>query len=230
MSKKGENIYKRKDNRWEARYIKTYASDGSAKYGYCYGKTYKEVKEKATKAKSQLLFGQPQDTNTGKKQLSYYCDEWLYLKRHHIKESSYVKYYNVIENHIKPCLGDCTIQSINAVAIEKFSQNLLGDEHLSPKTVKDILTVLHSIFIYKIITYIVVMLIMISITTVMIVLIFKFSSLEMTKWLAAIIPLMISFLTVFIVIPKIITNYLFDKDEENHMLELLKVLIEHDRR
>lgn len=83
---------------------------------------------------------------------------------------------------------------------------------------------------YKIITYIVVMLIMISITTVMIVLIFKFSSLEMTKWLAAIIPLMISFLTVFIVIPKIITNYLFDKDEENHMLELLKVLIEHDRR
>ncbi|MGM9664376.1 MAG: hypothetical protein ACI3XF_05995, partial [Eubacteriales bacterium] len=63
-----------------------------------------------------------------------------------------------------------------------------------------------------------------------IVLIFKFSSLEMTKWLAAIIPLMISFLTVFIVIPKIITNYLFDKDEENHMLELLKVLIEHDRR
>lgn len=83
---------------------------------------------------------------------------------------------------------------------------------------------------YKIITYIVVMLIMISITTVMIVLIFKFSSLEMTKWLAAIIPLMISFLTVFIVIPKIITNYLFDKDEENHMLELLKLLIEHDRR
>lgn len=55
---------------------------------------------------------------------------------------------------------------------------------------------------YKIITYIVVMLIMISITTAMIVLIFKFSSLEMTKWLAAIIPLMISFFNRFHCHPK----------------------------
>lgn len=34
MSKKGENIYKRKDKRWEARYIKGYTSDGTARYGY----------------------------------------------------------------------------------------------------------------------------------------------------------------------------------------------------
>lgn len=44
MSKKGENIYKRKDNRWEGRYIKAYTPSDSAKYGYCYGKTYREVK------------------------------------------------------------------------------------------------------------------------------------------------------------------------------------------
>lgn len=35
MSKKGENIYKRKDGRWEARYIKGYHPDGTPKYGYC---------------------------------------------------------------------------------------------------------------------------------------------------------------------------------------------------
>ena len=34
MSRKGENIYKRKDGRWEARYIKGYSADGKAKYGY----------------------------------------------------------------------------------------------------------------------------------------------------------------------------------------------------
>ena len=33
MSKRGENIYKRKDNRWEARYIQSYRPDGTAKYG-----------------------------------------------------------------------------------------------------------------------------------------------------------------------------------------------------
>lgn len=32
MPKKGENIYKRKDNRWEARFIKDYRPDGTPKY------------------------------------------------------------------------------------------------------------------------------------------------------------------------------------------------------
>ena len=43
---KGENIFKRKDGRWEARYIKGYELSGKIKYGFCYGKTYKEAKEK----------------------------------------------------------------------------------------------------------------------------------------------------------------------------------------
>ena len=39
---KGENIFKRKDGRWEARYIKGYELSGKIKYGFCYGKTYRE--------------------------------------------------------------------------------------------------------------------------------------------------------------------------------------------
>ena len=34
---KGENIYKRKDGRWEARYIKERQKDGTIRYGYVYG-------------------------------------------------------------------------------------------------------------------------------------------------------------------------------------------------
>lgn len=45
---KGENIFKRKDGRWEARYIRGYELSGKIKYGFCYGKTYKEAKEKVT--------------------------------------------------------------------------------------------------------------------------------------------------------------------------------------
>ena len=37
MSKKGENIYKRKDGRWEGRYIRCYDENG---------KTYNEAKQK----------------------------------------------------------------------------------------------------------------------------------------------------------------------------------------
>ena len=46
MPRKGENIYKRKDGRWEGRYIKSKTAAGTTSYGYCYGKSYKEVKEK----------------------------------------------------------------------------------------------------------------------------------------------------------------------------------------
>lgn len=46
MSRKGENIYKRKDGRWEARYIKEHRINGRIHYGYCYGKTYHEARDK----------------------------------------------------------------------------------------------------------------------------------------------------------------------------------------
>lgn len=39
MSRRGENVYKRKDGRWEGRILKP---DGT--YQYVYAKTYKEVK------------------------------------------------------------------------------------------------------------------------------------------------------------------------------------------
>lgn len=44
MSRKGLNIYKRKDGRWEARYIKSRNALGKPKYGYLYASSYREVR------------------------------------------------------------------------------------------------------------------------------------------------------------------------------------------
>ena len=52
MPRKGENIYKRKDNRWEGRYRTGYDKSGKAKYSSVYGKSYQEVKIKLTALKS----------------------------------------------------------------------------------------------------------------------------------------------------------------------------------
>lgn len=46
MPRRGENIYKRKDGRWEGRYIRSRSTAGKAIYGYVYARTYKEAKEK----------------------------------------------------------------------------------------------------------------------------------------------------------------------------------------
>ena len=56
---KGENILKRKDGRWEARYIKGYELSGKIRYGFCYGRTYKEAKENVTKCRAAVLNGSP---------------------------------------------------------------------------------------------------------------------------------------------------------------------------
>ena len=50
MPKRGESIWKRKDGRWEARYIKGRDMNNKAVYGSVYGKTYAEVKSKREKA------------------------------------------------------------------------------------------------------------------------------------------------------------------------------------
>lgn len=56
MARKGENIYKRKDGRWEGRYIKGRDNFGKAIYGYVYAKNYKDVRTKLNEAKSKFRY------------------------------------------------------------------------------------------------------------------------------------------------------------------------------
>lgn len=147
MSKKGENIYKRNDGRWEARYIKGYSPDGSIRYGYCYARTYREAKDKAGAEKAALLNNGGEKPSEVKKRFDAYCDEWLQINRPRIKESTYVKYLTIIENHIRPCFGGRRPQALTSLMIESFSRDLL-DDGLSPKTVRDVLALLQSILGY----------------------------------------------------------------------------------
>lgn len=52
MPRKGENIYKRKDGRWEERYIRSCDANHKAKYSYVHRKTYSEVKQKLADKRS----------------------------------------------------------------------------------------------------------------------------------------------------------------------------------
>ena len=57
MPRKGENIYKRKDGRWEGRYIKS-RSGNKAIYGYVYAKSYSEVRKKLNLKRAQYVSGE----------------------------------------------------------------------------------------------------------------------------------------------------------------------------
>lgn len=147
MPKKGENIFKRKDGRWEARYVKGYELSGKIKYGFCYGKTYKEAKEKVTKCKAALLNHMPLPVTNNRHRFSFFCEEWLRMEKGKVKESTYVKYDTILRKHILPKLGGCFPLGITSQLAEQFKQELL-DEGLSTKTVRDILVALRAILKY----------------------------------------------------------------------------------
>ena len=72
------------------------------------------------------------------------ADEWLEYKKNSIKESTYYNYLLCIENYLKPNLKNINLN-------ETISYNDLINklsETLAPKTIKDIITVLKSIFKY----------------------------------------------------------------------------------
>ena len=146
--RKGENIFKRKDGRWEARYIKGYDSSNKIKYGYCYGKSYSEIKDKVTKIKAALLTDKPITQVIPKHRFNYYCDEWFKSRKNKIKESTYIKYEIVLNKHIKPKLGTYKPIDINNDVVDEFIEKLIKDDNLSVKTVRDILVILQSILKY----------------------------------------------------------------------------------
>ena len=149
MSKKGENIYKRKDGRWEGRYIKFYDGDGKAKYGYIYGKTYSEVKAKLRDILSNLKNGTlPQMQSSV--MYSDILSVWLQSTRINVKESTYMRYKQLIDKHIAPALGKYLLNKISTQVVERFVDDKLkagrldGKGGLSPKTVTDLITIIKS--------------------------------------------------------------------------------------
>lgn len=90
MPKRGENIYKRKDGRWEGRYVRSRNENGKAIYGYVYGKTYNGVKQKLL-----LMKALPQQSEKRRAQAILYgqlLDDWLHSSGIAIKESTYARY------------------------------------------------------------------------------------------------------------------------------------------
>ncbi|MBQ2928112.1 MAG: site-specific integrase [Oscillospiraceae bacterium] len=147
MPRKGENIYKRKDGRWEGRYLKR-MSDGSKRYGYVYARTYRDAREKLRKA-AALWQSSPHPAREDATLLSAVAQRWQETLAGQVKESTFVKYHSTLRLHILPPLGNVHVEDMTHERIEAFSLQLLRGENgrkpLAPRTVSDVLCVLRSI-------------------------------------------------------------------------------------
>ena len=120
MARRGENIRKRKDGRWEGRYIKGYDSKSHrAKYASVYGKTSAEVKQKLNEAKYKSRLGHIY-ADSKNRLFGEIVSNWFNTQRINLKPSSIIKYQNIIENHILPELGHKKLQEINADLLYSF--------------------------------------------------------------------------------------------------------------
>lgn len=114
MSRRGENIRKRKDGRWEGRYIKGYDSKKQkARYASVYGKTYAETKQKLDEAKYKSSIGVVY-VDAKNKLFGEIINSWFNAKKINLKPSSIIKYQNLIEKHILPELGHRKLRELNA--------------------------------------------------------------------------------------------------------------------
>jgi len=149
MPRRGENIRKRKDGRWEARYIKYYDSNGKAVYGYVYAKTYFEVKKKQNESVEKITTKAlpiKEHEATFREVLFL----WLDNNKIKLKPQTYAKYLNLIENHIIPDLGHNKIKKVDSNLINNFlflksaNGRLDGKGGLSPSYLQSIAFIITS--------------------------------------------------------------------------------------
>lgn len=141
MAKRGENIYKRKDGRYEGRYVKGRSENGHTQFGYIYGYQYAEVRNKLLIKKAELL----QNSGTGQRMtLEAWMANWLEGEvQSRVKRSSYLTYTNLWRRHVRPALGGMLLDRISADEIRGMLAGL-NAAGLSPATQRGALRLVRS--------------------------------------------------------------------------------------
>lgn len=139
--RRGENIYYRKDGRWEGRYIKGKKANGKTKYGSVYGKTFQEVRLKLypLKAKYQAI-----RNNQGDSSMSFleWGSYWLKEIQSEVKQSTYSNYHYKLDHYVFPEIGDCSLNELNELVAQKLFQRL-KQKQLKLSTIRAIFRIIN---------------------------------------------------------------------------------------
>jgi integrase len=135
MSRRGENIYKRGDGRWEGRYIRGRTPEGRAQYGYVYAATYSACREKRRQRLQEL----PREITPSNNMTLPEAVELFFTEREQkrkLKESTVSRYRYMVRRYIQPQLGAAPLYTLTEERVAAFYQRLQG-QGLSPKSARD---------------------------------------------------------------------------------------------
>lgn len=139
MARKGENIYKRKDGRWEGRYGAGRLPDGRARYRSVYGKTYREVKEKLLiKKRDACLAGGKENMLPQGLTIRESVCLWMEENQTKWKESTLATYRSIAEKHILPVIGRQAVSGFDEEAWRAYFEGLRGQACAGKKAVRNL--------------------------------------------------------------------------------------------
>lgn len=153
MSRRGENIHKRKDGRWEGR-IPIFDEDNKIiKYQSVYAHSYRDVKalmkQKQQQEQCKIKMGKSQTIT-----MQVLCEKWLDEIQIFVKQSTYARYRQIVDKHILPQIASLDVSKISNEQVSLFIRNKIingrldGKGGLSTKTIQDIFTILKQILSY----------------------------------------------------------------------------------
>ena len=137
MPRRGENIYKRKDGRWEGRIL-----DPEGTYKYVYAKTYKEVKEKQRKFKMNMKPQEARISGPAKTQrtcLNVGC-KGMSLRK--VKPSTYGNYFCCMQYcYVIPFFKRPENKSLTEMTAIAFTNAIKENEEIAESYKRKILTI-----------------------------------------------------------------------------------------
>ena len=117
MARTGENIYKRKDGRYEARYMVSRDENGKAVYKSAYGYSKAEVREKVEAAKKEI-YGETSPIEG--KTFKDVAEEYLADARGKIASTTYDRYLDALERDVYPEYADTPMTDVTEAEVNRF--------------------------------------------------------------------------------------------------------------
>ena len=144
MARHGENIYKRKDGRYEGRYVTGKKPNGKTHFGYVYGRQYAEVRRKLNLKKAEWFQKNRNSNQGGKRTVESYIPAWIEVEfTCRVKASSMQTYRNLLNHHILPSLGHYRLSEITPLIVHEWLETL-KDSGLASGTIRSIYRLLSS--------------------------------------------------------------------------------------
>lgn len=147
MSRRGENIRKRKDGRWEGRYCTYERLSGRRIVRSIYARTYAEAKEKLISAKTSAEIMCQKSRLVDDVEFCIAAHEWLCTVEQSKKHATYIKYRSVYEKHMKEQLNDIPVSQLDSAILAEIFEDST-ESTLSESLKRSITCVLNQILAY----------------------------------------------------------------------------------